>query len=118
MSQLIHYFSFIIINNVIIIIWIICNFQEFTNTGSLTNVGFTNALATEVSIFPPPGTEGTLRPDPVPIQVTDSEQPSRPAHFPSTIPDVSDWFGKWSMFVLFIFYNIYSFKMLLLEIKN
>uniref|UniRef100_T1HYB5 Protein kinase domain-containing protein n=2 Tax=Rhodnius prolixus TaxID=13249 RepID=T1HYB5_RHOPR len=67
-------------------------FKEFTNTGSLTNVGFTNALATEVSIFPPPGTEGTLRPDPVPIQVTDSEQPSRPAHFPSTIPDVSDWF--------------------------
>ncbi|XP_073976971.1 uncharacterized protein isoform X3 [Rhodnius prolixus] len=66
--------------------------KEFTNTGSLTNVGFTNALATEVSIFPPPGTEGTLRPDPVPIQVTDSEQPSRPAHFPSTIPDVSDWF--------------------------
>uniref|UniRef100_A0A224XG87 Putative catalytic domain of protein tyrosine kinase n=1 Tax=Panstrongylus lignarius TaxID=156445 RepID=A0A224XG87_9HEMI len=67
-------------------------FKEFTNTGSLTNVGFTNALATEVSIFPPPGTGGA-RPDPVPVQVTGgTEQPSRPAAFSSIIPDISDWF--------------------------
>uniref|UniRef100_A0A0A9YM91 Serine/threonine-protein kinase LMTK3 n=1 Tax=Lygus hesperus TaxID=30085 RepID=A0A0A9YM91_LYGHE len=67
-------------------------FKEFSNPGSVSNVGFTNALATEVAIFPPPGADvSSSLHEPILLPPV-GHAPSKPAAFSSAVPDVSDWF--------------------------
>ncbi|XP_014252265.1 uncharacterized protein LOC106668161 isoform X2 [Cimex lectularius] len=66
-------------------------FKEFNNPRSSNNIGFTNALATEVTVFPPLGAS-VQRQELALVPPVNSEPTSKPPGYSNASANISDWF--------------------------